>query len=79
MSYKNIRISWDTSVKYYVRYGLYSNLPKEIQNQIPKTNIHRWSNESDDKYLGCEVAKFIKDELELIRQTGESRNAKKIL
>lgn len=79
MSYQNQRISWDTSVKHYIRYGLYNNLPEEIKVQIPRTNIHRWSHEKDDKYLGCEVAKFIKEELELIKQTGESRNAKKVL
>ena len=79
MSCKNIRISWDTSVKHYVRFGLYNNLPEGIKVKIPRTNIHRWSRETDNKYLGCEVAKFIKEELELIKQTGESRNAKKIL
>lgn len=79
MTYKNSRISWDTNVKHYVRFGLYHNLPEEIKIQIPKTNIHRWLHETDDKYVGCEVAKFIRDELELIKQTGESRNAKKIL
>lgn len=79
MPYKNTRISWDTSVKHYVRYGLYNNLPEAIKIQIPRTNIHRWAQETDNKYLGCEVAKFIKEELELIKQTGESRNAKKIL
>jgi putative transposase len=66
-------------VKHYIRNGLYNNLPQEIQNQIPRTNIHRWLHETDDKYLGCEVANFIKEELQLIKQTGESRNAKKIL
>lgn len=79
MTGNTTRISWDTSVKHYVRYGLYNNLPEEIKTQIPRTNLHRWLHETDDKYLGCEVAKFIKEELELIKQTGESRNAKKIL
>lgn len=79
MSYKNNRISWDTNIKHYVRFGLYNNLPEEIKTQIPRTNIHRWANETDDKYFGCEVAKFIKEELELIKQTGQSRNAKKVL
>lgn len=73
------RISWDTSVKHYIRFGLFDNLPLEIQKQIPTTNKHRWKNESDNKYLGCAVSKFIKDELELIKRTGESRNAKQIM
>jgi putative transposase len=73
------RISWDTSVKHYIRYGLYDNLPINIQNKIPATNKNRWLNESDSKYFGCEVSKFIKDELELIKRTGKSNNAKRVL
>ena len=73
------RISWDTSVKHYIPFGLFENLPLEIQKQIPTTNKHRWQNESDDKYLGCEVSKFIKDEIELIKRTGKSNNAKLVL
>ncbi len=73
------RISWDTTVKHYIRKGLYHNLPEDIKNQIPKTNIHRWINEDATKYKGCEVSEFIKKELELIRKTGESKNAKQVL
>ena len=79
MIISNSRISWDTSVKHYIRFGLFENLPLEIQKQIPTTNKHRWLNESNDKYLGCEVSKFIKDELELLKRTGDSNNAKKVL
>jgi hypothetical protein len=77
MHHQTARISWDTNVKHYIRNGLYNNLPNTIKTQIPKTNKHRWKNESPDKYIGCEVANFIKEELELIKRTGESRNAKK--
>jgi hypothetical protein len=35
--------------------------------------------QKDSKYIGCEIANFIKEELELIKRTGESRNAKKIM
>ncbi|MES2812055.1 MAG: DDE-type integrase/transposase/recombinase [Bacteroidota bacterium] len=73
------RTSWDTSVKHYIRNGLYHNLPDEIKTQIPRTNIHRWSKEDNEKYLGCNVAVFINQELELIRKTNQSRNAKRIL
>ena len=79
MIYSPSRISWDSNVKHYIRNGLYKNLPIAIKSQIPKTNKHRWERESDDKYLGCEVATFIKEELELIKRTGESRNAKKLM
>lgn len=79
MHYSSSRISWDTNVKHYIRNGLYNNLPNTIKEKIPKTNKHRWENETDDKYMGCEVASFIKEELELIKRTGASRNAKKVM
>ncbi|HEX9150653.1 MAG TPA: DDE-type integrase/transposase/recombinase [Flavobacterium sp.] len=79
MNYSSSRISWDTNVKHYIRNGLYNNLPNTIKVQIPKSNKYRWEREKADKYMGCEVANFIKEELELIKRTGESRNAKKIM
>lgn len=79
MIYSSARISWDTNVKHYIRNGLYNNLPNIIKAQIPKSNKHRWERETADKYLGCEVANFIKEELELIKRTGESSNAKKVM
>jgi hypothetical protein len=54
-------------------------LPNTIKAKIPKTNKHRWERETADKYLGCEVANFIKEELELIKRTGESKNAKNVM
>jgi hypothetical protein len=79
MIYSSSRISWGTNVKHYIRNGLYDNLPEELKSRISKTNKHRWQNESEDKYLGCQVANFIKEELELIKRTGESKNAKKVM
>lgn len=79
MIYSPSRISWDTNVKHYIRNELYDNLPNTIKARIPKSNKHRWEHETGDKYLGCEVANFIKEELELIKRTGESRNAKKVM
>lgn len=79
MSHSLSRISWDTNVKHYIRNGLFDNLPDPLKSKIPKTNKHRWKNETDDKYIGCEVASFIKEELELIKRTGASRNAKKVM
>jgi hypothetical protein len=79
MIYSPSRISWDSNVKHYIRNGLYNNLPIAIKSQIPKANKHRWERERDDKYVGSEVATFIKKELELIKRTGESRNAKKVV
>lgn len=79
MPFSATRVSWDTNVKHYIRNGLYDNLPNTIKTQIPKTNKHCWKHEKDSKYIGCEVANFIKGELELIKRTGESRNAKKVV
>ncbi|WP_348800600.1 DDE-type integrase/transposase/recombinase [Flavobacterium adhaerens] len=73
------RISWDTNIKHYIRNGLYDNLPNHLKTKIPKTNKLRWEQEDDDKYEGCEIASFIKEELELIKRTGESKNAKKVM
>lgn len=79
MTFSTPRVSWDTNVKHYIRNGLFDNLPDTIKAQIPKTNRYRWKNEADNKYIGCEVSNFIKEELELIKRTGESRNAKKVM
>ncbi len=79
MIISNSRISWDTNVKHYIRFGLYDNLPIDIRNKIPATNKNRWLNESDAKYFGCDVAQFIKSEIELIKRTGKSSNAKLVL
>ena len=79
MLYQSSRISWDTNVKHYVRNGLFNNLPAIIKSKIPKTNKYRWERETEDKYIGCEIAAFIKEELELIKRVGESRNSKKVM
>lgn len=73
------RKSWDTSVKHYVRLGLYDNLPQNIKFSISKTNIHRWKNEPLDKYLGCEITKFIHEEIEFYSKINDSLNAKRVI
>lgn len=79
MSHSLSRISWDTNVKHYIRNGLYNNLPNTLKTKIPKTNKHRWEREEDNKYIGCEIASFIKEELELIKRIGASSNSKKVM
>jgi hypothetical protein len=79
MIYPTSRISWDTAVKHYVRMGLYETLPTHLKQKIPATNKSRWLSESDSKYIGCEVLAFIEEQLALIKRTGQSRNAKKVL
>ncbi|PJJ10691.1 hypothetical protein CLU83_4147 [Flavobacterium sp. 1] len=53
------RNSWDTNVKHYIRNGLFDNLPDELKSRIPKTNKYRWKQESENKYVGCEINAFI--------------------
>ena len=72
------RRSWDTTVKHYVRKGLFNILPFELRKEIPKSNLHRWKNELEDKYTGCEIAEFINQEIELIRRINQSSNIKRI-
>ena len=79
MTYLLSRISWDTNVKHYIRNGLYGNLPNNLKSKIPKSNKHRWEREVDSKYTGCEIASFIKEELELIKRIGASSNSKKVI
>jgi putative transposase len=79
MTYSHSRISWDTNVKHYIRNGLYHNLPNDIKAKIPKSNKHRWEREEQNKYKGCEIASFIKEELELIKRIGASSNGKKVM
>ncbi len=73
-----MRKSWDTNVKHYVRSGLYFYLPIEIKNQIPSSNISRWKNESKDKYIGSELAKYIDQDIKLYKRIGDNSNIKKI-
>jgi putative transposase len=66
-------------VKHYYRLGLEDSIPNEIQQTIPSSNISRWKNESNDKYIGCQVAEYINQELELIKRIGQNRKTKNIL
>jgi hypothetical protein len=73
-----IRISYDTSIKHLYRFGLQKTIPKELREQIPKSNIHRWKNEKDTKYLGCQLNEFAKQELELLTAFANAKRAKQI-
>jgi len=58
--------------------GLEDNLPNELKTLVANSNKFRWKNESEDKYIGCEIAEFINQELELIKRINQSSNIKKI-
>lgn len=73
-----MRISWDTNVKHYVRSGLYLNLPSDIKSQISSSNLSRWKNEPNDKYIGSELAKYIDQDIAFYKRIGQNSNIKKI-
>jgi hypothetical protein len=79
MIHSSSRISWDTNFKHYIPNGLYDNLPNTMKARIPKSNKHRWEHETAEKYTGCGVANFIKEELELIKRTGACMYARKVM
>lgn len=78
MNYNNKRKSWDTAVKHYYRLGLEANLPKELNSLVASTNKSRWRQEQENKYIGCDLADFIKEEIDLIKRINQSSNIKKI-
>lgn len=71
------RTSWDTNIKHHIRNGLLYQLPKELVKSIPKSNISRWKNEPENKYKGCEIARFVNAEIELIKRIDENKTLKK--
>ena len=73
------RRSWDTAVKHLVRYNvLHDVLSTDQITEIPRSNISRWKNETDDKYVFCEINNIIKQEVELIKRINQSSKIKKI-
>ncbi|MDB9835689.1 DDE-type integrase/transposase/recombinase [Flavobacteriaceae bacterium] len=73
------RKSWDTAVKHLVRYDVLQDVlnPDQI-TKIPRSNISRWKNETDDKYTFCEINNIIKQEIDLIKRINQSSKIKKI-
>jgi len=58
------RTSYDTSLKHLYRKGLEDAIPVSLRKNIPRNTIHRWRNEKDNKYLGCELNDLAKSEIE---------------
>jgi putative transposase len=71
------RHSWDTSIKHYFRLGLENQIPKQLKSNIPSSNISRWKQEPENKYVGCGVADFINQEIDLIKRFNQSSRLKK--
>ncbi len=75
---KQLRKSWDTSVKLLFNLGLEDRIPDHLLKLISATNKHRWRNEASDKYLGCEIHQFIDGELKLYHRIGSTNRVKKL-
>ena len=73
------RTSYDTSIKHLIRLGLTDVIPNDLLLSIPSSNINRWKNESDSKYLGSELNEIAKEKYELLRKFSKSQKAQKIL
>lgn len=72
------RSSYDTSIKHLYRKGLEDAIPISLRKKIPRNTIHRWRNEEDKKYLGCELNDLASSELELLKEFVRSKNARRI-
>ena len=77
MTHFSSRRSWDTAVKHLTRYGVLDDvLNTEQIAKIPRSNISRWKNETDDKYTFCEINSIVKQEVELIKRINQSSKIK---
>lgn len=74
-----MRTSYDTSIKHLARHGLLKDiLTSEQMANLPSSNLWRWRNEPDDKYLYYENNRIIKQEIEFIKRYGQSSRVKKV-
>ncbi|WP_395060373.1 DDE-type integrase/transposase/recombinase [Flavobacterium sp.] len=78
MSTLQIRRSWDTNVKIYVRNGLHKNLSKELLQTLHPSNISRWQKESENKYQNVGLQSYITKDLALIQEQNEFPSSKKL-
>jgi putative transposase len=72
------RTSYDTAIKHLYRKGLEDVIPLSLRKKIPRNNIHRWRNEDEDKYEGCDLNDLAKSEIELLKEFVRSKNARRI-
>jgi putative transposase len=70
-----MRQSYDTSLKHLVRLGLHDAIPQQLLSAVPSSNIHRWKQETEGKYLGCQINDIAKQKLELLTQFARHRKA----
>jgi len=73
------RQSWDTAAKHLTRTRIiYLSLTPEELKSIPKSNLSRSKNESENKYQFCEINPIIHQEIELIKKINQSSKIKKL-
>ncbi|WP_327018574.1 DDE-type integrase/transposase/recombinase [Croceibacter atlanticus] len=73
------RQSWDTAIKHLARHNLIKDiLPPDTLKAIPSSNLSRWRNEPDDKYVHSEVNHLVKQEIDLIKRINQSSKIKNI-
>jgi putative transposase len=72
------RNTYDTSIKHLYRFGLHKSIPEDLRKMIPKTNINRWKNEKESKYIGFHLNEIAKEELDVLKAFSDAKRAKQI-
>lgn len=49
-------------------------IPMSLRKKIPRNNIHRWQNEDEDKYEGCDLNDLVKSEIGLLKEFVRLKN-----
>ncbi len=62
------RAAYHTTLKELVHFGL---LPPKYEGIIPRTNLHRWRNDTIDRYVGSEINKIADNHSELVKTLNE--------
>jgi hypothetical protein len=62
------RASYHTTLKELTHHGL---LPPKYEKAIPRTNLHRWRNDSMERFVGSEINQIADNHTELIKTVNE--------
>lgn len=72
------RHSYDTSVKHLFRLGLDEAINQDLKASIPRSNISRWRNEPNDKYVGFELNSISTDQLDQLKAFARDERAQRV-
>lgn len=72
------RTSYDTTMKHLYRMGMEELIPISIRKDIPRTTIHRWRHEKKEKYVGSDLNKLAKSEMDLLKKFIHSRSERRL-